>query len=318
MATLNQTNILSRTNGGRDIYAYVLGQFYREELKSFDNCDRQQVRNPFNGNQRTLLLEKVGDIITHRDLARPSFMGTAFDFAWLFLKPKSSEELYLLLDQVLHLKLSLFSGKGGSEASTDNLWRPQVSFFRNPISNTRPSACVDLATVQQLVTGRYLVEKTLQLRELSNPQEKRRYKATQFPYVTFSGIFASRREQDLIKHSSLVVFDFDDLEDVTEVRQLLLFETALETEMLFVSPSGNGLKWVLRIEPENGSHRDFFQGVSNYLWSEFRLKADASGRDLARACFLGFCPDSYLQPRHCKESATRGNWMDYAGIWKMS
>ena len=115
-----------------------------------------------------------------------------------------------------------------------------------------------------------------------------------------------------------VVFDFDGLDNIAEVWRLLLYETALETEMLFISPSGNGLKWVLRIEPENGSHRDFFLGVSNYLWSEFRLKVDSSGKDLARACFLAFSPESYLHPRHRKESATRGKEMDYAGIWRMN
>lgn len=317
MKTLTPTDILSRTQGGRDIYAYVLRQFYRDEIVSFEDCDRQKVRNPFNGNERTLLLEKIGGVVTHRDLARPGFAGTAFDFAWLFLKPRDREELYFLLDQLLHLNLSGFSGKREAQPPKE-AWRPQVSFFRKPISNILPSATVSLFKVHQLLTGGYLAKITQQLRAISDPKERRRFKATRFPYVTFSGVFSSRREQDLLKHSSLVVFDFDDLEDVAEVRQQLLFSTALETELLFTSPSGNGLKWVLRIEPENGSHRDFFLAVSNYLWSEFRLKVDSSGRDLARACFLAYSPDSYLHPRHRAESATRGNVMDYAGIWKMN
>ena len=82
------------------------------------------------------------------------------------------------------------------------------------------------------------------------------------------------------------------------MKRLLLHETALETEILFVSPSGDGLKWVLRLEPDLMSHRDFYLSVSNYLKLEFKLETDKSCRDLSRACYIPNDPDSYLGERH--------------------
>lgn len=318
MTAINPSLILERTNGGFDIYSFVLRQFYEEPV-AYNGSISQLVRNPFHGGRKTLLLEKHGNVIRHRDLVLTSFTGAAFDFAWLYLRPHSLESLYLQLDQLLHLKIQRIpENKLAGFLGKDEAWRPQVSYFKNPISNIKPMITLDLAQIHKFITGPHLVDITRKLRSLPTPKERRLFKANRFPYVTFSGIFSSRRDQDLVKHSSLVVFDFDDLKNVEEVMHILLHETALETQLLFVSPSGNGLKWVLKIEPENGSHRDFFLGVSNYLWNSFGLKTDGSGRDVSRACFLSFDENCHLHPRHRKESATRGKQMDYSEIWRMN
>lgn len=317
MTAINPSHLLARTNGGLDIYSYVLAQFYKDPVSLTGG--RQLVRNPFTGGRKSLLLEKRGGMLRHQDLARPSFSGTALDFAWLYLKPASREALYVQLDQLLSLQIRVNPDKKvAGFFGKEEPWYPRVSFFKSPISNTTPRMSLDLAQVHTLISDVYLSPITKKLRSLTNLKERRIFKANRFPYVTFSGIFSSRRDQDLVKHSSLVVFDFDMLPNVAEVRHILLHETALETQLLFVSPSGNGLKWVLKIEPENGNHRDFFLSVSNYLWRSFGLKTDGSGRDVSRACFLSFDENSYLHPRHRKESATQGKHLDYSGIWKMN
>ena len=81
------------------------------------------------------------------------------------------------------------------------------------------------------------------------------------------------------------------------MRKKLLEDEYFETEMLFRSPSGDGLKWVIRVDRES-SHREFFLAVAAYLRHTYDLEADASGKDISRACFLPHDPEAYLHSRH--------------------
>jgi hypothetical protein len=86
--------------------------------------------------------------------------------------------------------------------------------------------------------------------------------------------------------------DFDHLSNSAEIKQILLKDPYFETEMLFVSPSGDGLKWVIPIDTDRAPHRDYFMAVSNYLEKIYNLKPDPSGKDISRACFLPHDPEA--------------------------
>ena len=171
---------------------------------------------------------------------------------------------------------------------------PLVSYFRAPIQNVKPSECIDLEEVYRRITGTSYFAVTQSLRKLQDPKLQRSFKASRLDYVTFSGVFSKRCEEGLLEHSGLLVVDLDQLENLAEARQLLLNDKELATELLFTSPSGNGLKWVVECDLSQYSHSRYFQAVSSYLWQTYRLKADASGRDVSRACFLGYDPLAVL------------------------
>lgn len=42
--------------------------------------------------------------------------------------------------------------------------------------------------------------------------------------------------------------DFDHVENIMELKQKLLNYEYFDTELLFVSPSGNGLKWIIPVD----------------------------------------------------------------------
>lgn len=181
----------------------------------------------------------------------------------------------------------------------DDSWRPLVSFFRPPVRNTRPSESLSLWEVHNRITGDAYKDITQQLRSLSDPKQIRALKASSFAYVTFAGTFSSRNDRNLLQTSDLLVLDFDHLPDPERVKQQLLEDPYFDTEMLFVSPSGTGLKWVIRnCDPEKPEHSRFFNGVSYYLSVTYKLKVDLSGKDRSRACFLPYDPGCYLNPRH--------------------
>ena len=175
---------------------------------------------------------------------------------------------------------------------------PTFSFFKQPIKNTIPyKERISLSDVYQYLTAPLLKERTEQLRRIKKPDTNREYKAANFPFVTFSGSFRYRREKGLIEHSGLMVLDFDKLADVEALKMQLLTDGYFETELLFTSPNGNGLKWVVSIDVNRFTHSQWFDAVSRYIWHNYAVEVDKSGSDVCRVCFLCYDPDAFIHPR---------------------
>ena len=171
------------------------------------------------------------------------------------------------------------------------------SFFKSPIVSLTPCKTISIPDVYRYISGPYAQNRTRNLRSLADPKKAAEYKRKKFDYVTFSGVFQKRTDADLVAHSRLLCIDFDHLDNLQEVRRILLADTYFETLLLFVSPSGNGLKWVIGIDLQQASHEQWFQAVSNYLKFTYQLDADPACRNVSRACFLPHDPECYIAPR---------------------
>lgn len=115
-------------------------------------------------------------------------------------------------------------------------------FFRKPIQNIEPIRAVGIVDVYRYIIGHYAQPQTEVLRSMVSSSEAKRYKATHFDYCTFSGLFRKRNEKELIMHSGLMCLDFEHIEDIDGLKQLLLRHDYFDTELLFVSSSGNGVE----------------------------------------------------------------------------
>ena len=175
------------------------------------------------------------------------------------------------------------------------------SFFKQPVTNVIPYKNITLIDAYRVISGKYLKVKTLKLWSISDKHRNRKYKSANFPYCTLSGTFTKRNESSLIRHSGLIALDFDHLENVQAVKLQLLKDPCLRTELLFVSPNGCGLKWIINIDIENYSHPDYFQSVYNYIKETYCIEIDKSCRDVARASFLCYDPDAFIHPKHLVE-----------------
>lgn len=200
-----------------------------------------------------------------------------------------------------------------------------ISFFRYPATTTQPYKHITLYDVYLYITGTYARKQTELLRSITDPKQARQYKCSHFDFVTFSGTFTTRRDDALIAHSGLLCLDFDHLDTISPdqrsgldyYRRLLLQDPHFETLLLFTSPSGNGLKWVipigndqLPITPPYGggafaagceAHRVWFTAVRNYLAATYHLDADRACINISRCCFLPYDPDCYIAPRLHRE-----------------
>lgn len=172
------------------------------------------------------------------------------------------------------------------------------SFFPAPIKNTIPVLKMTLADAYEYITGPTAVSRTHELRSKTDIKEARKFKSEKFDYCTFSGLFHKRNDQSLKQHSGFLCLDFDHLKNLEEVRQQLLNDDYFETQLLFVSPSGDGLKWIINIDISQTTHADYFRAVANYLKQTYNIDVDQSGKDVSRACFLPYDPDCYINPKN--------------------
>jgi len=172
------------------------------------------------------------------------------------------------------------------------------SFFKRPIWNPFPEKIITLDDAYQYMISDIAKEQTEELRSIQDRVQARKFKERNFDYCTFSGVFEKRCEEKLIQHSGLMCIDFDHVEDVEGLIEKLILENFIETKILMRSPSGDGVKWIVGADLEKCSHRDYFNCILNYVEHKYGIKADRSGCDIARPCFLCYDPNAYINPKY--------------------
>jgi hypothetical protein len=178
---------------------------------------------------------------------------------------------------------------------------PRFSLFRGGIKSVKPTSEITLAQLHDELTGPRWKELTARLRAVGRGAREYETIKSSLDNVTPAGTFApTRARRNLAAASGLIVLDFDKLPDVAAARAALLADPAVGpvVAMLFVSPSGDGLKCILPLD-DRFLHLDNFTRLSRYLsrkYAPLGLVADDSGKDVSRACFLCHDPHAYLSP----------------------
>lgn len=196
------------------------------------------------------------------------------------------------------------SNKTNNQPYPDNSQRvetmaaPQFSFYNRPVKNTTPSKTMTLLDAYHDIKSYRNQPQTAILRTFADQNQAKAYKAQWFDYVTFSGTFTRRSAQELIQHSGLMVLDIDHLEEVDSLRQSLINDLELKVELLFASPSGNGLKCVVAIDTKAASHLEWFLAITEYFKHTYNVTLDPSGKDVPRACFLPYDSSVYINPKY--------------------
>jgi hypothetical protein len=309
METLNKESILKKTHYGLNIYAHILRCYYPEQIVlSISGRTCAPARNPFNSDKPTLFIEVKKNLAVHRDSENAIPAGDVFSYAELHYK-QSGDELLQILNVEMNLQISekfTFYGKNPEgelpkSPSIERIGEASFSFFKAPVSNITPHSQTTLVQIFNAIKGNYYEERTSNLRAFADGKLARLYKAQHFDYCTFSGVFTTRNDKSLVKHSGLLCIDFDHLNSVETLFKSLLQDDYFDTQLLFRSPSGDGLKWIIQINPPlrdlgSFSHGEYFAAVANYIRQAYGVEVDKSGRDLSRACFLPHDPNAYINP----------------------
>lgn len=115
----------------------------------------------------------------------------------------------------------------------------------------------------------------------------------QLPAICFSGEFKQRSKLGLIKHSGFLCLDFDKFENKDKLLEAKEHIISSEyTYACFISPSGNGLKVVVKIPECNSSeHEEYYLGIGEYFNIE---NIDTKTKDVSRVCYASCDSDIYI------------------------
>ena len=108
------------------------------------------------------------------------------------------------------------------------------------------------------------------------------------PAICFSGTFNKRTDASLIQHSGLICLDFD---GYTKNKELLQDKENLTKNKyvfsVFISPSGNGLKVLVKIPADADNHTNYFNSLEKYFNSPY---FDKTSKNVSRVCYESYDP----------------------------
>ncbi len=119
------------------------------------------------------------------------------------------------------------------------------------------------------------------------------------PGALFAGRFRRRASEAMYDAAGQVVGDIDDQkpEQLSDLIPRLSADPSVV--LLFTSPTGTGLKVVVRTgvtDCSKESHLRAFRAVQRFLRERYGVELDPSGKDRARLCFLCHDPNVYYNP----------------------
>jgi hypothetical protein len=114
------------------------------------------------------------------------------------------------------------------------------------------------------------------------------------PCILFSGIFTERNSNSLKEHSGLMVLDFDKYpNDKTMFEHLELLKQNPHFVLLFISPSGNGIKGVIKVSNEltKETHPKVFKEFQRQFEYDY---FDIVNSNIDRVCFESYDPNIFV------------------------
>jgi hypothetical protein len=168
-----------------------------------------------------------------------------------------------------------------------------VTIFKDLFKSKDAPYYVSLEKVIERIKIGKSVEKIECLR-LETDKEKASKIKNMLPCILFAGQFSERNGNSLQEHSGLCVLDFDNIPS----NEIDSFKSKISNNphviTCFKSPSGNGLKAVIKIPKcDKETHKQYFKGFEmKYLYEYF----DSKNCNIDRVCFESYDPDIYFNP----------------------
>ena len=140
-------------------------------------------------------------------------------------------------------------------------------------------------------------QQILTLRQLLGEGKEEEYSKQKryLPAFTPSGTFEGGRKMEYLKeYSRIVILDIDKIPNDyinnvwTKAREIVF------SYAVFTSPSGTGLKILVRVNSSQHQHRQTFNEIKKYYETALGVPIDPSGKDITRLCFLSWDPDAYI------------------------
>lgn len=149
--------------------------------------------------------------------------------------------------------------------------------------------------LEEIKTGKYKPGIVYLRKSLAENKTEAYNKAKKsLPAFTPSGKFVGGRKLEfLAEYSNCIILDIDKLSAADLQNAKHLANQSEFTFASFISPSGNGLKILVKINSDKANHKEAFLLVQAHYESILKLEIDKSGKDLTRLCFYSYDENLY-------------------------
>jgi len=162
----------------------------------------------------------------------------------------------------------------------------KITIFQN-IKETSQPFFVDIAVVLNRIQegkSKDLVKKIRQEKD----KTKRNLLKQSLPAICFSGQFTKRNDNSLNTHSGIICLDFDGYKSNKELLQEKeRLSKSKYVYSVFISPSGEGLKALIRIPEDIANHKGYFLALQKHFDSPH---FDKTSKNLSRVCYESYDP----------------------------
>lgn len=168
---------------------------------------------------------------------------------------------------------------------------PKITIYRT-YSEVTNGFMREVAYVLDRIKSGKSAELIAKIRTCKDKDERNALKR-KLPAINFQGTFKERNARGLIEFSGLMPIDFDNFpnnQELTTTREMLISDKY--TYALFTSPSGNGLKVIVRV-PLDGAknYKSYFDSIKEYYDSPY---FDISCSDISRLCFESYDTELFV------------------------
>lgn len=179
----------------------------------------------------------------------------------------------------------------------------EFSYYNAPVKNTTPRGKITLAMMLEFIQDGMYKHLTDKIRGTKNEDTQQQLKVDTLPYVNIAGVFETRGNETILRHSGLLCLDLDHLTAAWTTTDELKekFKNDEYVYAAFVSPRNDGLKIILRVplieKPPlkiDGIHKKYFDLAERHVWEKYHLKVDKGTRDVSRATFMSYDPTVYF------------------------
>ena len=150
--------------------------------------------------------------------------------------------------------------------------------------------------LEEIKTGKHKPGIIYLRKSLAEKKEEAYNKAKKsLPAFTPSGKFVGGRKLEfLTEYSKFIILDIDKLSTNDLQKSKSIAAQSEFTYACFISPSGNGLKILVKIDTPKTEHKETFLKVQAHYENILKLEIDKSGKDLTRLCFYSWDENLYL------------------------
>jgi hypothetical protein len=167
----------------------------------------------------------------------------------------------------------------------------RVSYFKGTFDSIELKS-MDIFTVLEEIKNEKHKGLIANIRLLTDKTERNELKKSSLPMITFSGTFSTRNKSQLKKSSGLAMMDYDDIDKLDDLIELVNKDKF--TFASFVSPSGNGLKVLVKIPPvaNDEVYKEYYLELQRHF--DKYAKTDDSTKDISRGTYLSIDKNLFI------------------------